>query len=75
MLKSEVLKHFKTNVAVAEALGISDAAVSQWGDLVPVMAAYELAEKTGGALRFDAQMYSHSVLRVRKIAERLATAS
>lgn len=44
MLKSEALEHFKTNRAIARALGIDESAVSHWGDHVPKLRAYELRE-------------------------------
>lgn len=74
MLKSAVLAYFKTNVAVAEALGISEAAVSQWGPLVPPVSAHELSKKTDGALPFDPSLYKHSSSQRRKLAEVLSAA-
>ena len=74
MLKSAVLAHFKTNVAVAQALGISDAAVSQWEELIPPAAAHELAKKSDGALSFDPDLYSQSSPQRRKLAEVLSAA-
>jgi hypothetical protein len=57
MLKSAVLAHFKTNVAVAGALGISEAAVSQWGSLVPPAQARRLHILTDGTLPYDPDDY------------------
>ena len=74
MLKSAVLAHFKTNVAVAQVLGISDAAVSQWEELIPPAAAHELAKKSDGALSFDPDLYSQSSPQRRKLAEVLSAA-
>lgn len=74
MLKSAVLAYFKTNVAVAQVLGISDAAVSQWEKLIPPAAAHELSKKTDGALPFDPDLYSQSSPQRRKLAEVLSAA-
>lgn len=57
MKKTEVLKHFGSVGAVAEALGVKGSAVSQWGELVPVRRAYELERITNGALRFEHEAY------------------
>ncbi len=35
MYKKDVIDHFGTQRAVAKALGISDAAVSQWKEVIP----------------------------------------
>lgn len=74
MLKSKVLQYFKTNVAVAEVLGITDAAVSQWDELIPPASAHELSKKTNGQLPFDPGLYEHSSPQRRKLAEVLSAA-
>ena len=54
MKKSEVLEHFGTMEKVAEALGITRMAVSQWpGDHVPMRRQYELERVTKGELKAD----------------------
>ena len=51
-MKTEaVIEHFGTKAAVARALGVSMAAVSQWGEMVPVGRAYQIEVITGGALK------------------------
>lgn len=62
MKKSDVLDHFHTQAAVAEALTtagyrISQPAVSKWGELVPEIQARRLSKITGGALVFDESVY------------------
>ncbi|CNG69979.1 TPA: Cro/Cl family transcriptional regulator [Yersinia enterocolitica] len=57
MLKKEVIAHFGSQRAVARALGISDAAVSQWKPVIPEKDAYRLAEVTNGALKFEETAY------------------
>lgn len=51
MKTSDVIAHFGTQERVAEALGISQAAVSQWGETVPKLRAFELEQITNGWLR------------------------
>lgn len=72
MRKEDVIGHYGTATAVAEALKISVAAVSQWDEIIPVMSAHRLSELTGGTLRFDARLYRHSSARVRQIANALS---
>ena len=75
MLKSDVLRHYGTPTAVAKTLGISQAAVSLWKELIPPAAAYELAKKSDGALSFNPDLYKESSLRHRKLAEILSTSA
>jgi len=49
--KKDVIAHFGSVGAVADALKIRGAAVSQWGENVPVRRAYELEKITGGVLQ------------------------
>ena len=51
MKKIDAVSHFGNTVKLAEALGIAQAAVSQWGDDVPMRRAFELEQITGGALK------------------------
>lgn len=53
MKKCDVIAHFGSVGAVAAALKIKGAAVSQWGDSVPVRRAYELERITNGALKVE----------------------
>jgi hypothetical protein len=57
MLKSQVIEHFGSGVAVARALGIGKQAVSAWGELVPPLRAAQLAQITKNKLRFDLEDY------------------
>lgn len=50
MYKKDVIDHFGTQRA-AKALGISDAAVSQWKEVIPEKDAYRLEVVTAGALK------------------------
>jgi DNA-binding transcriptional regulator YdaS (Cro superfamily) len=58
MKKSDVRKYFKTLYAVAEVLGISPSAVSQWPEIIPQGAAYKLQFITGGRLVVDQTLYA-----------------
>lgn len=51
MKTADAIKHFETASRVAGALGISPAAVSMWGDEVPLGRAYQLQVLTGGTLQ------------------------
>ncbi|MCV5674921.1 Cro/CI family transcriptional regulator, partial [Escherichia coli] len=42
---------------VAKALGISDAAVSQWKEVIPEKDAYRLEIVTAGALKYQESAY------------------
>jgi transcriptional repressor of cell division inhibition gene dicB len=51
MTMKQVLSHFGTQTKVAEALKISQAAVAQWGDEVPLLRQYQLERITEGELK------------------------
>lgn len=51
MLKSQVIDHFGTVGATAQALGIKSSAVSQWPEVIPKLRAYEIERITGGKLK------------------------
>lgn len=53
MLKKDVIAHFGSGRAVAQALGISEEAVYQWGERVPARRAYEIERITGGAMKAE----------------------
>lgn len=57
MKKKQVIDHFGTQRAVARALGISDAAVSQWKEIIPEKDAYRLEIVTAGALKYQEKSY------------------
>ena len=50
MKKDEVLAYYGTQVQLAKALGITQAAVAQWRE-VPMLRQYQLERLTGGALK------------------------
>jgi transcriptional repressor of cell division inhibition gene dicB len=51
MLKADVIKYFGSVGAVAQALQIKSAAVSQWPDTIPKLRAYEIERITNGQLK------------------------
>lgn len=57
MKTSDVLQQFGTASAVAETLGITRSAVSQWGEMVPPASAARLEKLSGGKLVFDPDVY------------------
>ena len=57
MNKSDAIAHFGTQSEIGEVLGISQAAVSKWPDLIPEKQALKLSILTKGALVYDAAAY------------------
>ena len=51
ILKSDAIKYFGSQAALASELDISQAAVAQWGEHLPKLRAFELDKKTNGAIR------------------------
>lgn len=58
MKKTTAIDYFGSVSALAEALSISQEAVSQWGENVPELRAYQLERITNGALTVDDNQYS-----------------
>lgn len=69
MLKTTALAYFKTLSALAQALGVTLQAVSQWGTLVPESSAYKLESITRGKLRVDPKLYAKGSARAQALAE------
>lgn len=53
MKKQDAIKHFGGSGKLASALGILPCAVSQWGETVPQLRAFELERITEGALKVN----------------------
>lgn len=53
MKTSMAIDHFETATALAKALGITKSSVSQWGEHVPPLRAYQLERITNGQLKAD----------------------
>ena len=60
MQKVYVLKHFETLTELANTLGISQAAVSRWHDIIPEKQALRLERLTDGELRYDPELYKQA---------------
>lgn len=57
MKKADVIAHFGSQTAVAEALGISQASVAQWGDEVPSLRQLQIQALTLGKLRASPDVF------------------
>lgn len=57
MKKADALAYFGNQQRLAAALGVSQPAVSQWGELVPERYAYRLQVISGGVLVYDFAAY------------------
>lgn len=66
MLKSDVIAHFGSQIAVAKALGITDAAVSLWKEIIPEGSAYKIESLTKRRLRVDPELYSKAAVHARR---------
>jgi transcriptional repressor of cell division inhibition gene dicB len=57
MRTEDVLAHYGSQTAAAQVLGITRAAVGQWGDVVPFISALRLESLTGGKLQLNHEAY------------------
>ena len=53
MKKSDAIEHFGSASKLATAINIAPAAVSQWGETIPLLRAYQLEKITGGQLKVE----------------------
>jgi DNA-binding transcriptional regulator YdaS (Cro superfamily) len=51
MKTKEAISHFGNKLKLAKALNVSKSAVSQWGEDVPELRAYQIERLTRGALK------------------------
>jgi len=73
MYKTVVLAHFNDNqTAVAQAIGLTKSAVSQWPEIVPLKSAIKLQAATHGALMVDMAVYELPALLNRPSPRRAA---
>lgn len=54
MTKEEAVKFYGSQSKLAKALGINPASVSQWGDDVPALRAFQIERLTNGKLKAGA---------------------
>lgn len=57
MLKLDVVMYFHTQREVAKSLGITEQAVSSWGEIIPEKNALRLHQITDGLLEYKEGMY------------------
>lgn len=57
MKKTDVIKHFGSEVAAAHALDVTKQAVNGWGEIIPEGMAYKAQVITGGKLVVDPAVY------------------
>lgn len=57
MNRSEALNYYKTQTALAEALGIGQSSVAEWGEDIPPLRQIQLERLTLGALRADPECW------------------
>lgn len=57
MKKIDVLKYFGSQIKTADSLGISQEAVSKWGDVIPEGRALKLARITNNELAYEEKYY------------------
>ncbi|PHM59152.1 Rha family transcriptional regulator [Xenorhabdus stockiae] len=58
MYKKEAVKFFGSQKVIAEKLNVSDAAVSQWKEIIPELAALKLNRITNGKLKYRPSLYN-----------------
>ncbi|RXJ70762.1 Cro/Cl family transcriptional regulator [Veronia nyctiphanis] len=51
MNKSDAIKFFGNQTKLAEALGITNSSISQWGEHVPPLRAFQIERLTHGKLK------------------------
>lgn len=57
MRKDDAVKYFGSQRAIAEKLELTDAAVSQWKEVIPERAALKLSRITKGKLSYNPDLY------------------
>ena len=57
MQKTTVICHFGDVSKAAKAVGVSQAAVSKWGEVIPEKQAFRIERITKGALVYDPSIY------------------
>lgn len=53
MKKAAAIDHFGSQVKLAAAIGVTQAAISKWPDDVPELRAYQIERLTDGALKVN----------------------
>lgn len=58
MKKTDAVAFFGTQTALAQTLGVTQAAVAQWGEVIPEKQALRLERLTEGALKYNPDLYT-----------------
>ncbi|RAW92446.1 MULTISPECIES: Cro/CI family transcriptional regulator [unclassified Photorhabdus] len=58
MFKDDAIKFFGSQRSIAEKLNLSDAAISQWKNIIPERAALKLNRITNGKLKYKPELYN-----------------
>lgn len=58
MLKTDAVAFFGTQTALAQTLGVTQAAVAQWGEVIPEKQSLRLERLTEGALKYNPDLYT-----------------
>jgi hypothetical protein len=61
MTKDQAVKHFGTQVLLAQALGMSQGSVSLWGEFPPELRQLQIEALTAGALKAEADCDKYRV--------------
>jgi DNA-binding transcriptional regulator YdaS (Cro superfamily) len=67
MRVSDVVKFFGNKAKVAEAIGVTPGAVTNWGDIVPSTSILQIEQASGGKIKADPAVYK---ARAAKISRR-----
>lgn len=62
MYTETALKHFKSRIKIANALGLTKSAVFQWGSIVPRASAENIQKLTRGRVKVDPSLYNPKTL-------------
>lgn len=67
MLKSDAISHFKTQQALADAIGRRQSTVSEWPEVVPLAAAVLIERVTRKKCRVDYSLYPKVPAHLREV--------
>lgn len=56
MKKKDVIAHFGNQQKTADALAVTQASVSRWGEIIPRLRAFEIEHITNGKLKVDVSL-------------------
>ena len=68
MKTADVITHFGGITPLAKAIGVKTQAISQWGEIVPELRAYQIEVLSGGALKTDPAAQSGQQRQYQRVA-------